>query len=157
MSTHTDWYDDLTSHTPRKAAAERAGIPTSTLNLQYSKGTLRPETVIALARAYGQNPVAALIATGYLDAEESGASISPEHALQIAPDQAFLDEIARRIHANRDRWDMPFDEAMGGGSNSNVTPIRPVVDDDDPLAGIDPTKYAAHPRTENLEEDNPTP
>ncbi|WJZ00695.1 hypothetical protein CHAN_10475 [Corynebacterium hansenii] len=42
-------------------------------------------------------------------------------------------------------------------SNSEVRSIRNVVDDDDPTAGIDPTRYAAHPQTEPLEEDNPTP
>lgn len=49
------------------------------------------------------------------------------------------------------------DLAARRDSNSQVSSIRNVVDDDDPTAGIDPAQYAAHPRTEPLEEDNPTP
>ena len=49
------------------------------------------------------------------------------------------------------------DLAARRDSNSEVRSIRAVVDDDDPTAGIDWRDYAAHPRTEPLEEDNPTP
>lgn len=49
------------------------------------------------------------------------------------------------------------DLAARRDSNTPPRSIRNVVDDDDPTAGIDPAQYAAHPRTEPLEEDNPTP
>lgn len=49
------------------------------------------------------------------------------------------------------------DLAARRDSNSEVRSIRNVVDDDDPTAGIDWRDYAAHPATEPLEEDNPTP
>lgn len=42
-------------------------------------------------------------------------------------------------------------------SNSQGHPVPAAVDDDDPTAGLDPAPYAAHPRTEPLEEDSPTP
>lgn len=49
------------------------------------------------------------------------------------------------------------DLAARRDSNSEVRSIRNVVDDDDPTAGVDWRDYAAHPATEPLEEDNPTP
>lgn len=49
------------------------------------------------------------------------------------------------------------DLAARRDSNTLPRSIRNVVDDDDPTAGIDPAQYAAHPRTDPLEEDNPTP
>ncbi|AYB69463.1 transcriptional repressor [Corynebacterium phage Juicebox] len=46
------------------------------------------------------------------------------------------------------------DGAARRDSNSNVRSIRNVVDDDDPTAGIDPQRYAAHPKTDNIDIDN---
>ena len=49
------------------------------------------------------------------------------------------------------------DLAARRDSNTPPRSIRNVVDDDDPTAGIDWRDYAAHPKTDPLEEDNPTP
>lgn len=49
------------------------------------------------------------------------------------------------------------DLAARRDSNTPPRSIRNVVDDDDPTAGVDWRDYAAHPATEPLEEDNPTP
>ncbi|OFU55776.1 hypothetical protein HMPREF3121_05545 [Corynebacterium sp. HMSC11E11] len=49
------------------------------------------------------------------------------------------------------------DLAARRDSNTPRGPVRNVVDDDDPTAGIDWRDYAAHPKTDPLEEDNPTP
>ena len=46
------------------------------------------------------------------------------------------------------------DRAARRDSNSIVRSIRNVVDDDDPTAGIDPQRYAAHPKTDNIDIDN---
>lgn len=51
----------------------------------------------------------------------------------------------------------PDDLAARRDSNTPPRSIRNVVDDDDPTAGIDWRDYAAHPKTDPLEEDNPTP
>ena len=54
--------------------------------------------------------------------------------------------------------DKPADDlAARRDSNSRGRPILGPVDDDDPTAGVDWRDYAAHPATEPLEEDNPTP
>lgn len=46
------------------------------------------------------------------------------------------------------------DLATRRDSNSIVRSIRNVVDDDDPTAGIDPQRYAAHPKTDDIDVDN---
>ena len=46
------------------------------------------------------------------------------------------------------------DRAARHDSNSNVRSIRNMVDDDDPTAGIDAQRYAAHPKTYNIDIDN---
>ena len=46
------------------------------------------------------------------------------------------------------------DRAARHDSNSNVRSIRNMVDDDDPTAGIDAQRYAAHPKTDNIDIDN---
>ena len=131
MSTHTDWYDDLTNHAPRKAAAERAGLPVSSLNLQYSRGEFRPETVIALARAYRASPVQALAATGLIE-EDEAAPIGAAEVLRLATDQQLLEEVMRRIRRAPVAWDFPLGDEPPVDSNGNVTPFRPVVDADLP-------------------------
>ena len=59
MTIHEDWYYNTVNGDTEKAASLRAGITTSTLNRQLAKGTLSEGNVIAIARAYGQNPVVA--------------------------------------------------------------------------------------------------
>lgn len=57
---------------------------------------------------------------------------------QDAEDGGGADELAARRDSN----------TSGGG------PIRDVVDDDDPTAGIDPQRYATHPKTDDIDVDN---
>ena len=109
--------------------------------------------VIDLARAYGRSPVDALIETGYVREGETSL-VGIAQALAAATNAQLLAEIAERVDPDGVR------DFHGGDSNvisPDFSAIRPVVDDDDPLAGIDPQQYAAHPRTESIEEDNPTP
>lgn len=54
-------------------------------------------------------------------------------------------------------WSGVSDLATWRGSNNQGHPVPTAVDDEDPTAGINPVRYAAHPRTEPLEEDTPTP
>ncbi|WP_153246042.1 hypothetical protein [Corynebacterium sp. 805_CJEI] len=67
----------------------------STLSRQLSRGSLRPEMVIALCRGYNRSPVTGLIETGYLrEWEAEGVGIP--FALHNASNQQILDEILRR-------------------------------------------------------------
>lgn len=113
MTTHRTWYEDLTNHAPRTAAAEKAGLPQSTLHNQVSNSRLRAETVIALARAYGRNPVRALIETGFLAATEAG-SHSPTLMLELISDKELIRETARRINADESAWEGTFDSVLAG-------------------------------------------
>ena len=77
------WLDELVNPDTRAKAAAKAGYAQSTISRQLSREHLRPETVIALARAYGRNPIIALVETGYLhDYETEGVGIP--YALQKA-------------------------------------------------------------------------
>ncbi|WP_298075962.1 hypothetical protein [uncultured Corynebacterium sp.] len=67
----------------------------STLSRQLSRGSLRPEMVIALCRGYNRSPVTGLIQTGYLNEWETDGVGIP-FALRKASNQQLLDEIIRR-------------------------------------------------------------
>lgn len=111
MSTHLHWLSRTIGKDSRRIAAERSGIPASTLNLQFRKGSLSSETVIKLARAYGQSPVLALAETGFLTAQEVVPG-GQRDCLQLASDMELLSEVARRIAHSPGAWDMPLDEAL---------------------------------------------
>lgn len=151
-----EWITSITADSQSDVAA-RVGLPLRTLQYQIRNGP-KIETVIAVADAYGHNPFVALIDLGYInDRWLNQLSESTEAALMAASDEQLTDEILRRLKLGSRNFDTPVDDLAARRSNATTPAIRAVVDDDDPLAGVDPTKYAAHPRTENLEEDNPTP
>lgn len=89
------------------AAAGKIGVTTSTLNTQLSsKGGLRPELVVKIARAYGASPIAALVELGLLKAEEAQDAtglrrgliqLRAAQVLADASDEELLAEIGRRL------------------------------------------------------------
>lgn len=89
------WLNGLIGDDTRATASKKAAYAQSTISRQLSRGYLRPETVIALCRAYDHSPVAGLIETGYInDYEIHGPDI--EIALREATNEQLLDEIMRR-------------------------------------------------------------
>lgn len=89
------WLDNLIGDDTRATASKKADYAQSTISRQLSRGYLRPETVIALCRAYGRSPVSGLIETGYInDYELQGPDV--EVALREATNEQLLDEIMRR-------------------------------------------------------------
>lgn len=89
------WLDELIGDDTRATASKKADYAQSTISRQLSRGYLRPETVIALCRAYDRSPVAGLIETGYInDYELHGPDV--EVALHKATNEQLLDEIMRR-------------------------------------------------------------
>ena len=151
---HEAWLQQLLAGDSLRSAARKVGVAPSTITRQLERsGRLGAEMVIDLARAYGRSPVDALIETGYVREGETSL-VGIAQALAAATNAQLLAEIAERVDPDGVR------DFHGGDSNvisPDFSAIRPVVDDDDPLAGIDPQQYAAHPRTESIEEDNPTP
>lgn len=90
-----EWFNELTGNDTQRIAAKRSGLIESTLSRQLSRGTFRPEMVIALCRGYDRSPVTGLIETGYIEPWETEGVAIP-YALEQATNQQILDEIMRR-------------------------------------------------------------
>lgn len=87
------------------AVATRVGMDQSTLNRQM-KATPPPETVVRIARAYGHDPVAALVEHGLLNLDDIEAGVDLTEAAHLAwlsddeggaTDEVLLAEIGRRL------------------------------------------------------------
>ena len=84
------WLTDLIGEDTRATASKKADYAQSTISRQLSRGYLRPETVIALCRAYDRSPVSGLIETEYInDYELHGPDV--EVALHEATNEQLLD------------------------------------------------------------------
>lgn len=151
-------------------AAKQIGISKSNITRWKDGARAAPDFVVKVARAYGANVLEALVEAEFITEEEAALKhVSPDIDLTKIDGADLAAELDRRIRVlnylkNLDTNAAPdievadvVTELASRRSNANPDRIRPVVDDDDPLSGIDPTKYAAHPRTPNLDEDNPTP
>lgn len=165
MSNHISWYKSLVGSDTEKAASDRAGITTSTLNRQLAKGHLSEGNVIAIARAYGANPVDALARTGYITAEEAAGN--GREIAELLSDQELIRALALRINPDEEIWSQAFgtvvNETSKAASPSEKTDVQANVYDldsrshDDLIerinAGIEPV--AAQEATEPLEEHHP--
>lgn len=92
---HEAWITELIGPDTRREASKRAGMSESTLSRQLSRGTLRPEMVIALCRAYNRKPVDGLVETGYLQPWEI-EGVGVEAALDKATNKQLLGAVMRR-------------------------------------------------------------
>ena len=98
-----DWLGRVTSGASVNAVAGRISMGQRTLNDQVSgASTLKPETVVKIARAYAAEPVAALVELGLVSAEEARSNagleqISVAEALAKASNRELLTEIGRRL------------------------------------------------------------
>ncbi|QDF19675.1 HTH DNA binding protein [Corynebacterium phage Dina] len=146
------WMNDLTGGATRRAIATKIGYAQSTITRQLDRGSLRPEMVIALCRAYGRLPAQGLIETGYLRPwEVEGAGIP--HALDKATNQQLLDAILRRsdpeatyLFGMGDEQINPDADVLDLPRRTDATPaIRAVSDDDLP--------YVADSSPDHPEED----
>lgn len=91
------------------AIALKADLPQSTLDSRYKKGQLTADQVLAIAKAYGYNPVRALMEAGFLE-ESDFWTPSIKVALQDATDAEIVEEVARRIAlGSTEDFDKPID------------------------------------------------
>lgn len=111
------WLARVSEGASVNAIAKAIGVSTSTLDSQLKSSTgLKPDTMVAIARAYGYSPVAALVDCGLvtsLDARSAAAierDLTVPQALAEATDDQLLREIGRRLD----------ERGAGGGS---VKPI----------------------------------
>lgn len=115
------WFNVLRGDDTQAVAAKKSSLNESTLSRQLSRGTMRPEMVIALCRGYGRSPVTGLIETGYLQKWET-EGVSIPYALEQATNQQILKEIMRRS-------DPEARELFGGqGHENEVIGLAPVQD-----------------------------
>lgn len=109
-----EWMAQVAPGVSVNAAARATQMSQTTLNAQANGSTtLKPDTVIALARQYQANPVAALVETGFLTSEEAVGVTADELRRQIkaeleaatlaSMDEQQLTAEARRILAEIDR------------------------------------------------------
>ncbi|MDY5840089.1 MAG: DNA-binding protein [Corynebacterium camporealensis] len=137
------WLDELIGADTRAVASKKSNYAQSTISRQLSRGHLRPETVIALCRAYDRSPVKGLVETGYInDYEIHGPDI--EVALKEATNEQLLDEIMRRS-------DPQARYLFGNDGNDDAIGLAPhltpVSDADDSMPDDDGTvrEFDYHP------------
>ena len=99
----TDWPTYLAAlSTNQSEIARVAGVATATVSRWFSRSTqpLAPQ-VIAVARAYDQSPVVALVAAGYLtrDEVEREVTLTPGMSLAEFSELEIAQELVRRIEA----------------------------------------------------------
>lgn len=107
-----------------RAVAARIGQSESTIS-RWKNGTVVPEPrqAVQFARAYERNPLEALIAAGYLTAEEAASPIEVPRALQLSEfsDLELAQEMVRRVEHDRDGHELLTRE---------VDPDHPALSDD---------------------------
>lgn len=170
-----EWFNQLTAGDTQKVAAQKAGVVESTLSRQLSRGTFRPELVIALCRGYNYPPVDGLIETGYLHAHEVGSETPIRVALESATNRQILEELLRRSDPEaRAMFGSTENGLVGIAADAEPLPPRghPITDSDSSITGtvgradydhdalIDAinagdVKIAAQEATEPLEEHQP--
>ena len=91
---HKDWVENLIGTDSMRTAAAKLGLFPGAVSQQISRGSLKPDMVIALCRAYGHSPIDGLVETGFLERFEAGAA-SPATALREATNQQNMNELQR--------------------------------------------------------------
>lgn len=99
--TNEDWasyVQRITAGLPREQIAAAAGIHvTGVYRWLRDQNKPRAEKVVAFARSLNQSPLEALIAAGYLAAEEVGGAVEIVRSSSQMSDQELLDEVAQRL------------------------------------------------------------
>lgn len=84
MSTQ-QWMESVSDGATVNAVASKAGVSQSTLATQLASTTgLKPDMAVRIARAYGSDPVVALVQVGLLQADEVTGVSADELRTQIA-------------------------------------------------------------------------
>ncbi len=134
-------------------------MPSATLNRQLAESALTPETIVKIARGYGESAVPGLIAYGLL-VDSDIAEVSIEEALQYAEDEQLMDEVLRRMQGGSQAYDTPMGgggtEPLAGMEDVNVfqlTPPEQPSETDDEVDDLD-LPYVAHEPGQDIGEDD---
>ena len=144
MTDHLKWIKGLVGNASGRAIANRSQISVATVNRQINKGVFTAEVVIAIARGYGESPVKALVATGYITAKEA-IGINETSAAQLLTDRQLIRELARRVSSKDDDiWEESFDSVVQQNAPSpddgwQYEEMAAAADDspDEPMPGDD--------------------
>jgi transcriptional regulator with XRE-family HTH domain len=99
MSTWAEYVERITGGASQTAVAEKAGISQSAVN-RWRTVTPKPETVIALARAYDRPLLEAFIAAGWLSKDDTALTEIRSSVYELS-DDVLLAEVRRRMAAGR--------------------------------------------------------
>ncbi|MBD8218252.1 hypothetical protein IFU40_06340 [Microbacterium sp. CFBP 13617] len=118
MPTPHEWLKAIGATESLRETAEQAGLSHATLSRQITAGRFLIETAIALARAYGTSPVAALVANGHLTEQEAGLD-GIQVALAAASDEQLVIEVSKRmgIEGASTLFDAPASQAAKAAEN----------------------------------------
>jgi transcriptional regulator with XRE-family HTH domain len=173
----TDWPAYLSAlSTNQSEIARAADVHSGTVSRWFSRSShpLAPQ-VIAVARAFGQSPVIALLAAGYLtrDEVEGAVTLSPGMTLAEFSELDIAQELVRRIEAGEAtelseaplEVDHPAWANVGGGPQDEATEGSPVeiarrnFERELERAGLtyEDLGYAAKTDAREVEEDQHTP
>lgn len=101
MNASVTWLELVQKGDSVRSIATKAGVDNSTLSRQIKAGEIRADMVIRIARGLGIDIIDALVASGYVQAEEAGVT-RPTSTLRLATDQQLADEILRRLESVHD-------------------------------------------------------
>jgi len=155
MTDIDQWIRRTTGGDSGRKIAKKAGMPSATLNRQLAESALTPETIVKIARGYGQSAVPGLIAYGLL-VDSDIAEVSIEDALERAEDEQLMDEVLRRMKGGSRAYDAPIGgggtEPLAGMDDVNIFRLTP-PDIDDEADDLD-LPYVAHEPGQDIGEDD---
>lgn len=102
------WYAATVRDDSENQVAIRSGVVQRTLNRQLAAGRLSPETVVAVARAYGQDVLDALVTVGLITDQDIHAH-GVREALEAATDREIAALVYKRLTSPGEHPE--FDEA----------------------------------------------
>lgn len=65
-----EWVQEIAEGASNREIAMKAGIPMTTFHRKWAKGEFTAEDAVTIARAYGRNPIEALVEQGTLTPDE---------------------------------------------------------------------------------------
>ncbi len=100
MDKKNEWMLLTTNGASVNEISAKTGVSLSTIWRHKKDMSFTAEEVIAIARAYHANPLAGLVAFGYLTEQEAGMPVDVEQsALEAASAKTLLEELTRRLES----------------------------------------------------------
>jgi len=98
----SEWLRRVSGDSTQAEIATRVGIDQTAVS-RWLLGRSQPrlETMISIARAYGRNPVEAMLATGVLERDEVGGVIELPVSLSGVSSKELLAELGRRLRVGQ--------------------------------------------------------